>query len=92
MSAHGVVWRPHEHADEYIVFIDDEVEFKAWKEQPAGGRDIALARFIGNFVIVSWSRSRCGRGPSRAESAWRGPCWAPSSSRSFAAPTFHFPR
>lgn len=53
----AVIWRPHEHADEYLVFVDDEAEYKQWKEQPVGGKDIALARFIGNFEIVSsWMR------------------------------------
>lgn len=49
----AVIYRPDEHADEYLVFIDDEVEFKQWKAEPVGGKDIALARFIGNFNIVS---------------------------------------
>lgn len=49
----SVIYRPSEHADEYIVFIDDEAEYKQWKAQPLGGKDIALARFIGNFEIVS---------------------------------------
>lgn len=49
----AVIYRPHEHAEEYIVFIDDEAEYKEWKAQPQGGKSIALARFIGNFEIVS---------------------------------------
>jgi len=49
----AVIYRPHEHAEEYLVFVDDEAEYKQWKEQPQGGKDIALARFIGNFNIVS---------------------------------------
>lgn len=49
----AVIYRPHEHADEYLVFIDDEAEYQEWKDQPIGGKSIALARFIGNFVIVS---------------------------------------
>lgn len=49
----AVIYSPSEHADNYIVFIDDENEFLQWKEQPEGQKSIALARFIGNFNIVS---------------------------------------
>lgn len=61
-----VIYRPHEHAEEYLVFIDDEKEYKEWKAQPEGGKTIALSRFVGNFAIVSVrerlskaSRGRC---------------------------------
>lgn len=48
-----VIYRPHEHADEYLVFVDDENEYKEWKAQPEGGKSVALSRFVGNFAIVS---------------------------------------
>lgn len=54
----AVIYRPSEHEDQYVVFIDDEEEFNQWKEQPVGGKSIALARFIGNYNIVSCLR-RC---------------------------------
>ncbi|KAL1405764.1 hypothetical protein Q8F55_007437 [Vanrija albida] len=53
----AVIWRPHEHADEYVVLIDDEAEYKAWKD---GSKDIALARFIGNFNIYSSGTGHTG--------------------------------
>ncbi|BEJ12339.1 hypothetical protein CspHIS471_0207990 [Cutaneotrichosporon sp. HIS471] len=46
-----IIWRPHEHAEEYLIFVDDEKEFKEWREQPEGGKSIALSRFIGNFSV-----------------------------------------
>lgn len=49
----AVIYRPHEHADEYLVFVEDDKEFKEWKAQPQGGKSIALSRFVGNFSIVS---------------------------------------
>lgn len=48
-----VIYRPHEHADEYLVFVDDEKEYKEWVAQPEGSKSIALSRFIGNFGVVS---------------------------------------
>ena len=53
----AVIWRPHEHADEYLVFVDDETEYNRWKEQPQGGKDIALARFLGSFDIFKSNTS-----------------------------------
>ncbi|TXT08879.1 hypothetical protein VHUM_03007 [Vanrija humicola] len=53
----AVIWRPHEHADEYLVFIDDEAEYKAWKD---GSKDIALARFLGNYNIYSSGTGHTG--------------------------------
>ncbi|KAI9637780.1 ribosome maturation protein [Dioszegia hungarica] len=52
-SAQTVIYRPNEHADEYIVFIDDEAEYNAWKED----KSIALARFVGQFSIFKSSTS-----------------------------------
>ncbi|CAK9783934.1 hypothetical protein CC85DRAFT_331220 [Cutaneotrichosporon oleaginosum] len=46
-----LIYRPHEHADEYMVFVDDDKEFKEWRAQPEGGKSIALSRFIGNFAV-----------------------------------------
>lgn len=56
----AVIYRPSEHEDQYIVFISDEDEFKQWREQPEGQKSIALARFIGNFNIVSCTHCRPG--------------------------------
>lgn len=55
----AVIYRPSEHEDQYIVFISDEDEFKQWREQPEGQKSIALARFIGNFNIVSALTAGC---------------------------------
>jgi hypothetical protein len=48
----AIIYRPHEHAEEYLVFVEDESDYQKWKEQPEGGKDIALARFIGNFAAI----------------------------------------
>ncbi|KAL7420590.1 hypothetical protein Q5752_004541 [Cryptotrichosporon argae] len=56
----AVVYKPNEHADEYLVFVDDENEYKLWKEQPEGGKDIALARFVGNFDIYKSGTGHTG--------------------------------
>lgn len=56
----AVIYRPSEHEDQYIVFISDEDEFQQWREQPEGQKSIALARFIGNFNIVSPLTAGCG--------------------------------
>ena len=50
-EALAVIYKPDQYADDYLVFVEDEDEYKQWKAQPEGGKDIALARFVGNFQI-----------------------------------------
>lgn len=52
-SAIAVIWRPNEHADEYIVFVEDVAEYEQWKED----KSIALSRFLGQFSIFKSSTS-----------------------------------
>ncbi|RSH93774.1 hypothetical protein EHS25_006422 [Saitozyma podzolica] len=51
--AKAVIWKPSEHADEYIVFVDDIKEYEAWKED----KSIALSRFLGQFAIFKSATS-----------------------------------
>ncbi|OCF32071.1 hypothetical protein I317_06751 [Kwoniella heveanensis CBS 569] len=51
MSANALIWSPENSQDQYIVMIDDVNEYEQWKAQPAGGKDIALSRFLGQFTI-----------------------------------------
>ncbi|CAD6574989.1 MAG: hypothetical protein TREMPRED_001265 [Tremellales sp. Tagirdzhanova-0007] len=53
MSNHPVIWRPNEHADEYIVYIEDVEEWIKWKED----KSIAMALFVAQFSIFKSSTS-----------------------------------
>ncbi|WVO16917.1 hypothetical protein L204_104603 [Cryptococcus depauperatus] len=53
-TATAVVYKPNEHEDEYMVFVDDVAEYQRWLE---GDKSIALARFIGQFAIFKSATS-----------------------------------
>ncbi|KAK4684483.1 hypothetical protein P7C73_g5695, partial [Tremellales sp. Uapishka_1] len=61
MSNTTVIYKPNEHADEYIVFVEDEAEYKQWKDQPTGSKDLALARFVGQFAIYKSGTGHTGQ-------------------------------
>ena len=48
-----VIYKPNEHADEYIVAIDDVAEYEQWKTD----KSIALSRFVGQFAIFKSATS-----------------------------------
>ncbi|WVR05493.1 hypothetical protein IAU60_002511 [Kwoniella sp. DSM 27419] len=50
MSATAILWSPEDSQEQFIVFVDDVAEYEQWKN---GAKDIALARFIGQFAIYS---------------------------------------
>jgi hypothetical protein len=70
-AAQAVIWKPNEHADEYMVFVDDPKEvsilvpFMSTRtvahatqyEAWKEDKSIALSRFLGQFSIVSRLRA-----------------------------------
>ncbi|WVQ86240.1 hypothetical protein IAT38_008408 [Cryptococcus sp. DSM 104549] len=53
-AAVAILYKPNEHADEYMVFVDDVAEYERWK---AGATEIALSRFLGQFSIYKSATS-----------------------------------
>ncbi|RXK35215.1 hypothetical protein M231_07518 [Tremella mesenterica] len=56
-AARTVIYKPDPHGPEYLVFVDDVVEYERWK---AGDRSIALALIIGKFAIYSAPKGHTG--------------------------------
>ncbi|WRT67497.1 uncharacterized protein IL334_004469 [Kwoniella shivajii] len=47
----AIIWSPEASQEQFIVYIDDAAEYEQWKQQPEGGKDIALSRFVGTFSV-----------------------------------------
>jgi len=51
--AQAIIYKPDEHADEYMVLVDDVAEWEQWKAD----KSIALSRFVGQFAIYKSATS-----------------------------------